>query len=291
MTLVRPRDHTFPILIFFIGILWIEGCAYRSSAGPGAGGQVGNAPHARLQVFAAASLTDVFNALGREFTAANPGAEIAFNFAGSQQLAQQIINGAGADVFASADERQMAAVDRSGLILPGDVEPFAYNRLVVVYPIDNPAAIRSLADLASPGLKVVLAAGEVPAGRYALAVLENASRSGYGEDFPGRVLENVVSYENSVRSVLSKIALGEADAGVVYLTDTLGDQADKVGYLPIPDGLSAQAVYPVAVLQNSQNRTLADAFIAFLHSSTGREILSEYGFNTPDQDGEIEAAD
>ncbi|NTU83068.1 MAG: molybdate ABC transporter substrate-binding protein [Chloroflexales bacterium] len=231
-----------------------------------------------LYVFAAASLTDAFKALAPTFEAAHPGVTVVYNFAGAQQLAAQINEGAPADVFASANKKQMDAVIASSKVISGTEHTFVRNRLVVITPQGNPAGITSLKDLAKPGLKLVFEAKEVPAGQYTLDVLAKASAlPEYTESFSATVLANVVSYEDNVRSVLSKIALGEGDAGVVYTTDS-ATQADKVAEVPIPDDLNVIASYPVAPLATSASPDLAQAFVDFVLSPEAQQVLVSYGF-------------
>lgn len=233
----------------------------------------------RLSVFAAASLTEVMSDLGDEFTAKNPGVEIIFNFAGSQQLAQQLAQGAPADVFASADQLQMDKVVEMGRINRGSASNFAFNKLVVIYPGENPAGLTQLKDLAIPGIKLVLAAKEVPAGNYSVQFLLNAGKTpNFGAGFPQRVLSNVVSYEENVRSVYSKVALGEADGGIVYSTDVPEGNPDRVGILEIPERLNIIAEYPIAVINDSTNVQLAQTFISFVLSFEGQKIFARYRF-------------
>ena len=179
-------------------------------------------------VFAAASLTEPFGEIGKSFEAAHPGVTVVYNFAGSQQLAQQINAGAPADVFASANKKQMGATIDAGSVISGTQQIFARNRLVVIYPKDNPAGLKDLNDLANPGLKLVLAAKEVPVGQYTLDFLDKAAADpALGTTFKDAVLKNVVSYEDNVKNVLTKVALGEADAGIVYLSDISGADAAR----------------------------------------------------------------
>lgn len=234
---------------------------------------------ARQTVFAAASLTNAFTALGREFEAGHPGVRVTFNFAGSQQLAQQLAQGAPGDVFASANEQQMEAAVDSGRIAAGAVQTFVQNRLVIIFPADNPAGISRLQDLAKPGLKVLLAAAAVPVGQYSLDFLDKASQDpAFGSDFKERVLANVVSYEENVRSVLTKVALGEADAGIVYTSDVIGTGSENVVKLDIPDNLNAIASYPIARVTDSDRSHQAQAFVDFVLSAAGQQILADYGF-------------
>ncbi len=234
---------------------------------------------ATLNVFAAASLQDVFTEMGENFEAANPGTKVAFNFAGSQQLAQQIDQGAPADVFASANKAQMTAAIKSGRVVSGAEHVFVRNRLVVIVPKDNPGKVEKLQDLAKPGLKLVLAAKEVPVGQYTLDFLTRTlTDTNFGAAYQGAVLKNVVSYEDNVRSVLSKVVLGEADAGVVYTTDVTQDAAPKVTSIDIPDTLNTVAAYPIAALQDSKQADLAGKFVTYVLSDEGQKILASYGF-------------
>src|SRR5579859_664490 len=235
-----------------------------------------------LTVFAAASLTDAFNTIGKNFQAANPSATVTFNYAGSQQLAQQIGQGAPADVFASANIAQMAVVIKSGQVVSGTQHTFARNRLVVIYPKANPAGLSKLQDLAKPGVKIVLADKSVPVGGYALDFLTRASASpDFTAAYSPTVLANVVSYEQDVKTVLSKIALGEADAGIVYTTDITADAAGKVGRLDIPDALNTVAAYPIAPIKASANAPLAQKFVDYVLGSDGQAVLAQYGFIAP----------
>lgn len=238
-------------------------------------------PTTDLTVFAAASLTDAFTDVAARFEAAHPGARVTLNFAGSQQLAQQIAQGAPGDVFASANEAQMAAAITNGRVDADAPRPFARNRLAVIIPEDNPAGLHMLADLGRAGVKVILAAPGVPAGRYARDFLARASEEGaLGADFAAAVMRNVVSYEQNVRVVLTKVALGEADAGIVYASDT-HNSPEPVNLLPIPNALNPIASYPVAPLNDSPHPQLAAAFIAYLLSPVGQAVLGQYGFLPP----------
>jgi len=234
-----------------------------------------------LTVFAAASLTDAFGEIGKAFEAANPGTTVTFNFAGSQQLAQQIGQGAPADVFASANGTQMNVVIKSGQVVSGSQKTFVKNRLVVIFPTANPGGVTKLQDLAKPGLKVVLADKSVPVGGYALDFLTKASASpDFTATYSPTVLANVVSYETDVKQVLAKVSLGEADAGIVYTTDVTPDAAGKVGRLDIPDTLNTIATYPIAAVKGSPNAAVAQAFVDYVLSADGQAVLAKWGFIT-----------
>lgn len=239
-----------------------------------------DAPGVTLSVFTAASLTEVFVEMGKMFEAEHPGVVVAFNFAGSQQLAQQLGQGAPADIFASANETQMDAAIASGRVVSGTQRVFARNRLVVIFPKDNPARLTSLRDLAKPDLRgrLVLAAREVPVGRYTLDLLNNAARdASLGAEFKEAVLSNVGSYEENVKSVLAKVMLGEAFAGIVYASDVVAT-GGEVGLIDIPDRLNVIARYPIAAVGDSAHPDLAAAFIDLVVSPRGQNILAQHGF-------------
>ena len=231
-----------------------------------------------LTVLAAASLTESFTELGKTFEAQNPGVKVAFSFAGSQQLAQQLDQGADADVFASASKKYMDAAVTSKRVNKDDPKTFVTNRLVVIFPKANPAGIKELKDLAKAGLKIDLEDKSVPAGQYSLDFLDKAVKdSGFGAGFKDAVLKNVVSYETDVKAVVSKVALGEADAGIVYITD-FNSASDKLGKMDIPDALNTVAVYPIAAISDSKNTDLAKAFVALVLSPDGQAVMAKYGF-------------
>jgi molybdate transport system substrate-binding protein len=216
-------------------------------------------------VFAAASLTEPFNKIGEAFKGAYPGASVTFNFAASSTLAQQIVEQGGADVFASADEPTMKGVADKGLI-EGEPKIFIRNRLQIIVQPGNPKRIARLAHLANPELKVVLAAPQVPAGRYALEVLGKAG-----------VTVRPVSEAPDVKGVVGPVTLGEADAGIVYATDVkaVGDRATGIA---IPLQHNVEALYPIAVVRNAGNPRVGRAFMEFVLSDTGRRILTDLGF-------------
>ena len=237
-----------------------------------------SARNVTLRVFAAASLTAAFQKIGTAFEQAHPGVKVSFNFAGSQALAQQITQGAPADVFASADAQQMLVAQRAGDVSASAEQVFVHNKLVAIYPAANPGHVRSLHDLANPGLKVVLAASAVPVGHYSLVFLDHASADpSYGPSYKQHVLANVVSYEENVKAVLAKVQLGEADAGIVYTSDIAG-LGDKIGQVSIPDALNPIASYPIAPVTGSAHASLAREFIQMVLGALGQRTLAEYGF-------------
>jgi molybdate transport system substrate-binding protein len=231
-----------------------------------------------LTVFAAASLSDAFGEIGRLLEREHEGLHVRFNFAGSNQLALQLENGARADVFASADPPWMTSLAERGRVA-GTAQIFAHNRMVAIVPRTNPARISSLHDFAKRGVKLVLAGEAVPAGKYARAVLRNLSASpGYGESFGHRVLANLVSEEESVRAVVTKVQLGEADAGFCYVSDAMGSPARDLRTFPIADDANVTAEYPIAVLKDAQHAELGAAFVDEVLSPAGQRILARYGF-------------
>jgi molybdate transport system substrate-binding protein len=231
-----------------------------------------------LTVFAAASLTDAFEDLATDFEAANPGVDILFNFAGSSDLAAQLSEGASADVFASANNRQMQAANDAGRI-GGSPRTFVKNRLALIVPADNPANISDLRDLANEGVLLVLAAPSVPVRDYTNTMLDRlAADPSYGESYREAFLANVVSEEENVRAVAAKVALGEADAGIVYISDVTPDIAEQVIALPIPDALNTIATYPIAITDDATNPELAQAFVDYVLSDAGQATLDEWNF-------------
>ncbi|MGH2403344.1 MAG: molybdate ABC transporter substrate-binding protein, partial [bacterium] len=231
-----------------------------------------------LTVFAAASLTEAFTVLGKVLEQRNPGLRAILNFAGSQQLATQIEQGARADVFASADQRWMEYAHQRALIA-GAATEFARNKLMVIAPRSNPARIIRLQDLANTGVKVVLAAEAVPVGRYSREALEKLNRApGFPRDYAERVLRNVVSLEENVRGVVAKVQLGEADAGIVYQSDITRATAERVLVLEIPSRYNVVASYPIAVVKSASNPTAAASFVSLVLSSLGQRMLRDNNF-------------
>ena len=230
-----------------------------------------------LTVFAAASLTDAFEQIKSDLEANEPELSITYNFGGSPTLVTQLSEGAEADVFASANAAQMTAADEAGVI-GGEPVEFVRNRLVIVVPADNPAGLESAADLGGDGLRLVVAQPDVPVGNYGrrsiCLMAENAAT--YGEDFVARVAANVVSEEEDVRDVLAKVELGEADAGIVYVSDAFVS-GDEVRLIDIPDAVNVLATYPIAPVAEG-DADLAAAFISYVLSDEGQRTLQKFGF-------------
>ena len=224
----------------------------------GGGGDGGSGP---VTVFAASSLTEVFQAID---------ADAEYNFAGSDDLATQIKEGASPDVYAAASPKYPDELVAAGLIEQPQV--FATNKLVLIVPKANPARIHSVADLAQDGVKLVVGAEGVPIGDYTRKVLENMGASD--------VLANVVSEEDDVKGVVSKVSLGEADAGFVYATD-VKPVADTVTTIELPDHAQATVEYPIAVVKGADDDGAARAFVELVLGPEGRQALGQAGFGPP----------
>lgn len=257
----RRRFHSggslAPLIVALAALVVVAGCG----AGSGAGARGPDAP-AELRVFAASSLTEAFTALGDQFMASHPHVRVVFSFTGSQALVAQIQQGAPADVLACADSATLASVAD----LVGSPQTFASNALTIIVPAGNPMNVRSLTDLARPDVKVVLAAPEVPAGRYAAQILEEAD-----------VAVEPVSLEEAAKGVVTKVALDEADAGIAYLTDVraAGSKAEGIA---LPADQNVTAVYPIATVKSSVQGALAQEFVDLVLSADGQKTLREHGF-------------
>ncbi|MEF2978035.1 molybdate ABC transporter substrate-binding protein [Subtercola sp. YIM 133946] len=226
------------------------------------------APAGTITVFAAASLKATFTELGTEFQAANPGTTVTFSFAGSSDLVTQITGGAPADVFASADTKNMDKLTTAGLV-SGTPVNFATNVLEIATPPGNPAGVTSFQDLANPTIKTVICAAAVPCGSATVSV-ETAT----GVTIPA------VSEESSVTDVLGKVSSGEADAGLVYVTDVKGAGSTVTG-VPFPESSKAVNTYPIGALSASKNAALAQAFIDYVTGTDGQAVLTAAGFGAP----------
>ena len=221
-----------------------------------------------ITVFAAASLKSTFTELGKQFEKDNGGTHVAVSFAGSSDLVTQLTQGAPADVFASADEKNMTKATDAGIV-SGQPVDFATNTLTIVTPPGNPKGIKSFADLATPGTLVVVCAPQVPCGS-ATEKVEKATG----------VALAPVSEESAVTDVLGKITSGQADAGLVYVTDASG-AGDKVTSVPFPESSGAVNTYPIAVLKDSKNAATAQKFVDLVTGPEGRKVLGAAGFAAP----------
>ena len=250
-------------------------CGGEENGGGGAGGGAGSQEGgSELIVFAASSLTESFEELGGTFEEDHPGIDVRFSFESSSTLAPQIVEGAPADVFASADTIQMGVVEDEGLA--EDPVPFATNRLVIAVPTGNPAGIEVPADLADDGIKLVLAAPEVPVGNYAREMFKRLK-------IAPEVESNVVSNEEDVKAVVSKVRLGEADAGVVYRTDITSAVEGDLELIEVPPGASPIAVYPITVVGETDNPKEAQDWVDLVLSDEGQQVLEDFAFGSPAQ--------
>ena len=255
--------------LLLVLMLLLVGCTGPSASGPGASQEV--------TVFAATSLIDAFQEMKAAFEASSPEARVFLNLAGTPTLRIQIEQGARADIFASADAMQMAQAVSAGVI-EGAPVVFARNQLVVISPARG-SRVQELSDLAQPGIKLVLGLPNVPVGAYAReALFKMESAPDLGSGFASRVLNNLASLETNVRQVVTKVALGEADAGITYASDVTGQVAEKLQFLPIPDRYNVEAEYPMAIVKGAPHPQLARKFLQFVLSPTGQAVLARHGF-------------
>jgi molybdate transport system substrate-binding protein len=244
----------------------VAGCGDVEDGPAGTGG--GDGRGGTLTVFAAASLTETFTALGKTFESSHPGVDVRFNFGGSSTLAQQITQGAPADVFASANQATMRTVTAAG-DAAGQPQVFTRNRLVIAVPKDNPGKVATVGDLSRPGLKVVLCAVQVPCGSAAKTALDAAG-----------VRVEPASRERDVKAVLTKVGLGEADAGLVYRTDVEAADGEVTG-IEFPEAAKAVNDYPIVEVAKAPNGALARDFIELVLGDKGRAVLTKAGFEAP----------
>ena len=262
------RAATLALLVLLAGCGSSDSPTVGAGAAPAsaaAGATTTAALSGRITVLAASSLTESFNEIGRRFKAAHPGVDVTFSFDASSTLVQQASAGAPADVLATADDTTMQKAVDAGAVAPPAV--FAHNRLAIIVAKGNPKGIRTLADLARPGLVVVLCAVEVPCGKFAAQALAGAN-----------VQVQPKSLEPNVKGVVSKVTLGEADAGIVYSTDVQAAGAQAEG-VTIPPGQNVVATYPIATLRSPQNPAVAAAFVTFVRSDEGKAVLAGAGFD------------
>jgi molybdate transport system substrate-binding protein len=267
-----PTRHSKRAALYVLSILTlIVAACQRVEPAPAADEQENE-----LVVFAAASLRESFSTLGEVFEKSHPNVKVTFNFAGSQELRTQIEHGASVDVFASADQKHMNELFRAKIVKSPKL--FVTNEPVVIVAKERVQEIKAFADLPSAA-RIVLGVPEVPIGRYTLQIFDKASKT-IGPDFRSRVEAHVVSRELNVRQVLSKVALGEADAAVVYRTDAVTAK-DDVAVVTIPAELNVIAEYPIATLEAAPHPELAESWVALALSDEGRRIFSSAGFMLP----------
>jgi molybdate transport system substrate-binding protein len=238
-----------------------------------------DATSADLTIFGAASLKAVLEAVETEYETANPGTTLTVSTDSSAALETQVEQGAPADVFLSADTSNPRKLVDAGLAA-GEPVAFAGNKLTIIVPADNPAGIATPADLARDGLRIIAAGDEVPITRYATQLVENlAGQPGAPADFAAAYAANVATKEDNVSAVVAKIALGEGDAGIVYVTDAAA--ADGVETIDVPDAANVPATYAGVVVGASPNHAAASAFLEWLAGPDGQAVLAEFGFLPP----------
>jgi len=267
-----------------IGLLVASGCtSTQGTSTPSATTTATSASTspAELTVFAAASLKDAFTELKGPVETSHPGVTVRFNFDGSQVLRTQLEKGATADVFASANTKQMSLAKAAGLMKNDSVRVFANNRLAVLVPKANPAGIAMFEDLGKSGVRLAIGTKDVPIGDYARQVFDRTvNNTSYGPDFRTRLLANVVTEETSVNALATKVVLGEVDAGIGYVSDVPVAQKAQVILIEIPSDLNVIAEYPIGVLQGSTHPELAQAFSELVRSAEGKAVLDRDGFAT-----------
>ena len=266
----------FALTIVALAAIAVAGCSSSSSSSIATGSGSSPSPAASsssaaqtgtITVFAASSLMGTFTQLGKQFETAHPGDTVKFSFGASSTLATQITNGAPADVFASASTKNMTQV-----VTAGDAsgpQNFAKNIMEIAVPPSNPAKVTSVSDLAKSPVKVALCQPAVPCGVVAAAVFKNAA-----------ITVKPVTLQPDVKSVLTQVELGNVDAGVVYVTDVMAAGA-KVKGVTIPANDEASTLYPIATISNSKYQSIAQAFVAYVLSSAGQQVLTTAGFEKP----------
>jgi molybdate transport system substrate-binding protein len=231
-----------------------------------------------LTVFTAASLTGAFGEIGQA-RRNETNISVAFNFDDSQSLRIQIENGAYADIFTSANKKQMNAVKADGIMNDSSVIIFTNNKLSLVVPKYNPEKISNLTDLAKPGLRIVVGTKDVPVGDYAMQIINKLGNdSAYGSEYKKNVLANVISQETNVNYVVTKAALGEADVGFAYISDVTENLMSKVHKIEIPDEYNVIAEYLIGILKDSKYSAESEKFIELVTSDKGKTIMEKYGF-------------
>jgi molybdate transport system substrate-binding protein len=231
-----------------------------------------------LNVFAPAALTEAAQQLGAAFESANPGVKVAFELGHSPTQREQLEQGATPDVFISASRKDMDAAAEKQLVVADQVQVFARNKLIVILPPGNPAQIQTLADLAKPGVQLLIGTPDIPIGSATLSLLDKLNTS-IAPDFKERVMANVVSQELGVKPIVSKISLGEADAGIVYVSDAVA--APTLTTLAVPDESNVIVVFTIAPVTAAPHPQEAAAFVASVLSPEGQAMLAAQGFLPP----------
>lgn len=259
----RPRS----VVVTLVAAATLTLAACGSSTSSGASPSASSSVSGSITVFAAASLKESFTTIGKAFEAANPGTTVTFSFGASSTLATQITQGAPADVFASASTRTMDTVTGAGDA--GDPTTFAVNTMEIATPNPQKVPVSALADLANASVKTVVCQKDVPCGAAAAKLFEQ-----------NKLTVTPVSEEADVKAVLTKVELGEADAGIVYVTDVLAND-EEVDGVEIPADVNVDAIYPIATVAEAPSPDGAAAFVAYLLSEEGQQVLADFGFLPP----------
>lgn len=257
------------LLGFFV---FVAGCG-NPSANSNTNSTKKHSSDKELTVFAAASLTESFREMAKTFEK-QTGADVSFSFAGTQNLRTQIEQGAPADIFVSANTDHMKAVKKEGMVK--GFQPFVKNKLALIVPKDNPGGIDRFKDLETKDYKLILGVKDVPVGNYAREMLTNAKKT-YGPGFKKKVLSHAVSYESDTKQVANKVAMGEADAGIIYITDVTPDIEKKVKEVKIPEKLNLTTTDTIAVVKDAPQHELAKKWVQFVQSDKGQQILENHG--------------
>ena len=265
---LRRRISTSTAVCVAVGALVLAGCSSSTTSSPSAGSSASGKLSGTLVVFAATSLTDAFDKIGAQFEKAHPGLTVKFNYNGSSSLATSINQGAPADVFASASPTNMKTVTDAG-DASGTPQTFTSNTGEIMVESGNPQHIKTVKDLANPKVKVVVCAPAVPCGAVAQAIFKNAG-----------VTVKPVSEEQNVGGVVTKVTLGEADAGIVYVTDVKANESKAAG-VPIPAGQNDVTEYPIVEVKGAPNSSAAKAFISYVRGPDGQQVLASFGFLPP----------
>jgi molybdate transport system substrate-binding protein len=262
----------YPIVFLPLLLLIMSACQYNEEV-----------QKEELTIFAASSLRETFNDLKLAFESEAPDTDIQINYAATSTLRSQIEHGAKADLFASANHEQIEKLSASGYT-SSDPVAFAQNDLVLIASQKTPN-IETFTDILTPGLKIVTALPEVPIGEYTLIAIREIESSGYyGKEFPANFTRNIVSRETNVRSMLSRVVLGEVDAAIVYSTDISKQLDSSVKRIPFPIELNTKPTYSIVTLEQRDKKKIAGEFISFLSSSKGSNILLANGFRAIKQD-------
>lgn len=277
---IMTKNTAIGCLVAGIAILVLIAAAGYTAAQPAAEPA---SDQSELIVFTAASLTGAMTDIAKAYEAVHPDTKIVLNFDGSQALRTQIEQGAHADLFLSANTRHMTALQGECLMVNDSVRVFAKNRLALLVPRENRANITSLSDLARPGIRLVIGTKEVPFGDYTRQLLgKMADDTAYGPVYRDAVMKNVISEEPAVTSLVAKLRIGEADAGIAYASDVSKEDKTLITTLPIPDQYNVIAVYPLGIIQESMVKDRSAMFVQFITSPEGDAFLTQYGFTPAD---------